>query len=414
MKKILLTTVALLSMASASVFGMYGWDSAWIDFLTHGNQFRARTDQLGFVLGNDTIKGTFGFRANRGFLGSLLQVNNAREGYDNNGSVSRQSESSHFGESKYFDATISAGIGYTSSAISVGVGYNFTYLDRMIQVHTPVLVLNALDNNLRIAFPIQVAAAKNYGLTTRMAKGEANNGATNDYLGVSIDPQIRYYTGFEPVSQIRLYVYYGMNKVTLDKNVANDLKDVSKTIQSFGFQFRLYGTYQVEDVTVSPFLKLTYRTALNNGFGKNYEEAMGAGSKDTTKFGVNDNVTSSSYWYQSVTAINALGNGDGFKNPYSLKIEAPVGLSASSDTVSLYLEPSLGFAITGNQNKNIKDIYALTYGVYGEIYVTPVKNLEWYFEAEIDGASKVADSSGRQTAITFNASTGITWYLPQL
>ena len=74
MKKIFLTTIALLSMASASVFGMYGVNSdSWILFLTHGNQFRARMGQLGFTLGNDTIKGTFGFFNNgRGAYGSML------------------------------------------------------------------------------------------------------------------------------------------------------------------------------------------------------------------------------------------------------------------------------------------------------------------------------------------------------
>ena len=78
MRKIFLTAIALLSMASASVFGMYGVDSAWIDFLTHGNQFRARMQQLGFTLGNDTIKGTFGFN-NAGYggvYGSILSTNN--------------------------------------------------------------------------------------------------------------------------------------------------------------------------------------------------------------------------------------------------------------------------------------------------------------------------------------------------
>ncbi|MEI0492132.1 cell surface protein, partial [Brachyspira intermedia] len=63
MKKVLLTAMALLTIASASAFGMYGDRDSWIDFLVHGNQFRARMDQLGFVLGNGTIKGTFGFRS---------------------------------------------------------------------------------------------------------------------------------------------------------------------------------------------------------------------------------------------------------------------------------------------------------------------------------------------------------------
>ena len=112
MKKIFLTTMALLTMASASVFGMYGVDTDWIFFLTHGNQFRARLDQLGFTLGNDTIKGTFGFDNNTTFggqYGGLL--------VDNDPLGSHRSS---------WIPSISMGIGYTSSAISVGVGYNAT------------------------------------------------------------------------------------------------------------------------------------------------------------------------------------------------------------------------------------------------------------------------------------------------
>ena len=84
MKKILLTTVALLSIASASVFGMYGVDTDWIFFLTHGNQFRARLDQLSFTLGNDTIKRTFGFDNNNSFggvYGGLLVDNELTGGH---------------------------------------------------------------------------------------------------------------------------------------------------------------------------------------------------------------------------------------------------------------------------------------------------------------------------------------------
>ena len=78
MKKIFLTTITLLSIASASVFGMYGANSGWINFLTHGNQFRARMNQLGFTLGNDTIKGTFGFfNDGRGAYGSMLSQSTA-------------------------------------------------------------------------------------------------------------------------------------------------------------------------------------------------------------------------------------------------------------------------------------------------------------------------------------------------
>ncbi|TXJ51404.1 cell surface protein, partial [Brachyspira aalborgi] len=69
--------------------------------------------------------------------------------------------------------------------------------------------------------------------------------------------------------------------------------------------------------------------------------------------------------------------------------------------------PSLGLKITGSASKNVKEAYDLGYGVYGEIYITPVKNVEWYFEAEL-GNLDLGKGLG------FNASTGITWYLPAL
>ena len=140
MKKIFLTTIALLSMASASVFGMYGVDTDWINFLTHGNQFRARLDQLGFTLGNDTIKGTFGFDNNTGYGGVY-------------GSLLSSAETTN---KMYYDfnPSISMGLGYTSSLISVGVGYNATVGSNTSKyngktepktvnksAHTPVLVL---------------------------------------------------------------------------------------------------------------------------------------------------------------------------------------------------------------------------------------------------------------------------------
>ncbi|MBT8757154.1 cell surface protein, partial [Brachyspira hyodysenteriae] len=52
MKKFFLIMTVLLSMSYCSIFGMYGDQDDWIDFLTDGNQFRARMDQFGFVLGN--------------------------------------------------------------------------------------------------------------------------------------------------------------------------------------------------------------------------------------------------------------------------------------------------------------------------------------------------------------------------
>ena len=218
MKKIFLTAIALISIASAQVFGMYGVDSDWIDFLTHGNQFRARLEQLGFTLGNDTIKGTFGFDSPSSTLGQILSMNGLSDNWYPN---------------------ISAGIGYTSSAISVGAGYNATIGNKQRGVdgknhrqaaHTPVLVLNALDNAFRMAIPIQVFSTKDVRTTSTDTSTNASMTA------ISLDPQFRYYTGLDFLPQIRLLVYYG-HQETQAKSSSSDTKT---KFDSFGFQFRIY------------------------------------------------------------------------------------------------------------------------------------------------------------------------------
>ncbi|TXJ14716.1 cell surface protein [Brachyspira aalborgi] len=369
MRKIFLTAIALLSMASASVFGMYGVDSGWIDFLTHGNQFRARMQQLGFTLGNDTIKGTFGFNNNAGYggvYGSLLSTTDGMY-YD-------------------FKPSISMGLGYTSSLISVGVGYNVTIGPRvnkyngkaeqkLVQqaAHTPVLVLNALDNAFRMAIPIQV-----------YQKSDKTPVSEYKYTAVSMDAQIRYYTGLDMLPQIRLYLRFG-HYDTEDKvgNITTKTK-----AESFGFDFRLHFGAMVEEVALQPIVKIQFNTAL----GKNHNTARIQAI----------NILKGS---QTVSINDVLKND---KNPYTLNIIPALGISANSDIVSLYLEPSLGLKITGSASKNVKEAYDLGYGVYGEIYITPVKNVEWYFEASIDNLD--ANTKG----LSFAGSTGITWYLPAL
>ena len=364
MRKIFLTAIALLSMASASVFGMYGVDSGWIDFLTHGNQFRARLDQLGFTLGNDMIKGTFGFKNPYSF-GDMLKVPADGDGK--------------------FIPDMSMGIGYTSSAIGVGVGYTMSFGDKVpiykgkvtpknqLQLgHTPVLVLNALDNALRIAVPIQV-----YQKSDKLV-GDISDKVT----AVSMDAQIRYYTGLDMLPQIRLYLRFG-HYDTEDKvgNITTKTK-----AESFGFDFRLFFGAMVEEVALQPIVKIQFNTAL----GKNH---------NTTRIQAINILKGSQ-------TVNGVLKND--KNPYTLNIIPALGISANSDIVSLYLEPSLGLKITGSASKNVKEAYDLGYGVYGEIYITPVKNVEWYLEASIGNLD--ANTKG----LSFAGSTGITWYLPAL
>ena len=362
MKKVLLTAMALLTIASTSVFGMYGKNDGWIDFLTHGNQLRVRMDRVGFVLGNGTIKGTFGLFANRGFLGSILSATN--------GTVD-------------FRPTVSAGIGYTSDVIGVGVGYNFTYINKNLQVHTPVLMINALNNNLRISAPIQVAVSDKEITGVK-------------YTGVAFNNiQLRYYTGIDAFNAIRLYAYYRNN--TYEYTESGD----KAVAEALGFQARFYFLRtQVGDVTVNPYVRVEYYTALK---GDNF-----------------DNFTAEGYDASTFSIPTGVKQYD--VSPYKFAIKPVLSLAANSDYVSLYFEPSLGYALAGSKTKASEGVasvetmtHALNWGAYAELYITPVKDLEWYFEMDVNGnVTPEKKPNSVLTPVYFETSTGITWYLPAL
>lgn len=397
MKKVLLTAMALLTIASASVFGMYGANSDWIDFLVHGNQLRARMNQFGFVLGNDMIKGTVGFKSEGSALGAIMNTTTVTP----NGSATKQ----------FFDfiPTVSAGIGYTSDVFGIGIGYNYTYRHNKVPVstkngyglsiHTPVLAINAINDSLRIVVPVQIAV-KNGDIAPDAAG--LNGTDKTKYMGISMDPQIRYYTGIEAFNEIRLYVYYGMNEYTSQAGV-------KQTASSFGFELRPYFGATVGDVALKPFVKIGYDTALD---AKGKSTAVAASTR----------VSSSSVVYYSAPAAGDTTTVTYDSNPWELRLIPTLGLSANSDIVSLYVEAGLGYVAndTGRKLNNgangIK--HKLGWSSYGEIYITPVKDLEWYFEAEIGNynfsedallANNIGDLN-----VQFNASTGITWYLPAL
>ena len=391
MKKVLLTAMALLTIASTSAFGYYGANSDWIDFLVDANQFRARLRQIGFVLGNDTIRGVFGFRAENAQWGSLA-IDDTIHPIDELNSKNYLN----------FTPTLSAGIGYTSDAFSIGVGYNYNYKHDTLgnnqltkngvglSIHTPVVTLTAMQDSLRLAIPIQVAV-KNGDITESDNAGYITDKAK--YLGVSMDPQIRYYTGIEAFNEIRLYVKYGMNEYTAQNGA-------KETLSSFGFDFRAYFGATVGDVALKPFIKITYDTALD-AKGKNVMNTSAGAYEDITS------ITAGSALYASdVTA------GGYVENPWKLEVLPTLGLSANSDIVSLYVEAGLGYK-TWNDGRStdskVDQHHGLRWNAYGEIYITPVKDLEWYFETEI-GNPTYTQSGGGQ--IVFNNSTGITWYLP--
>ncbi|TVL83101.1 cell surface protein [Brachyspira hyodysenteriae] len=386
MKKVLLTAMALLTIASASAFGMYGDRDSWIDFLVHGNQLRARMDQLGFVLGNGTIKGTFGFRSQS----AVTKIGNILSG--NTGNVDLQT-------------TISAGIGYTSEPFGIGVGYNYTYVNPRLGVHTPVLMINALNNNLRIAVPVQIAVS--HDPFNDSAKFPYSS-STKDYMGISTDIQLRYYTGIDAFNAIRVYFKYGQAGCKT-ANGANEY-----FAQSLGFEARFYFlNTPVGNVTINPFIKVAYNTALK-------------GVSRTVRAGEAVQNTVSGYHPSNpnykLDAFAGRYIGKDFKwdsNPYDVKAQAVLGITANSDVVSLYVEPSLGYQatylgknISENPYLNIdsKVQHSLAWGAYAELYVRPVQDLEWYFEMDVNNGGTRQESG--ILPVYFKSTTGITWYLP--
>lgn len=387
MKKVLLTAMAILTVASASVFGMYGATSDWIDFLVHGNQLRVRMDRLGFVLGNDTIRGTFGFRYDGGVPAKHF------------GSIFTKQ-----GDSVSAVPTISGGLGYTSDMFSIGVGYGFGYVNKNLFSHTPVITFTALDDSLRVAIPVTIASSDNAD----------NDAVANDittkkgYLGINTDVQIRYYTGIDAFNLIRFHLFYGQNGYKVGTT--------EYSAQSLGFQLRLYFLKtQIGNVTINPYVRAEFHTALGA------EGKTGTLDQYGNLSGASTGVTAISTGLGTHTANTAThANQIYASNPWKFVLRPTLQLAASSDYVSFIFEPRLGYVASssGKQDalRRAEEVkHSLAWGAYAELYLTPVKDLEWYFEIDVGDPSSVneaVNNTALNTGVYFETSTGITWYLP--
>ncbi|MBW5410567.1 cell surface protein, partial [Brachyspira hampsonii] len=265
---------------------------------------------------------------------------------------------------------------------------------------TPVLMINALNDNLRIVVPVQILVHN--GELQRI-----DNLYQYDHLGISTDTQIRYYTGIDAFNEIRLYVKYGQLGYKTDSYVDQNYGQ-EFFARSFGFETRFYFlNTPIGNVTVNPFIKVAYNTALH-GF--------------STMVRAVDSLSETIEGYYPNVSFSATGNINAKwdKNPYDVTVQAVLALTANSDIVSLYLEPSLGYMAKylgklhyadqdGEYNLDFKVNHYLSWGAYAELYITPVKDLEWYFEMDVNNSD--ANSTG--VPVSFAATTGITWYLPE-
>ncbi|KLI33302.1 cell surface protein, partial [Brachyspira hyodysenteriae] len=86
----------------------------------------------------------------------------------------------------------------------------------------------------------------------------------------------------------------------------------------------------VGNVTINPFIKVAYNTALHGystmvrSLDGMYEEIEG-------------------YYPDTIVSPQVNINAKWDKNPYDVTVQAVLGVTANSDIVSLYVEPSLGY-----------------------------------------------------------------------
>ena len=409
MKKLLI--ILLFTLIPMSLFGFYGDGSgrSFIDFLMDKDQLRARTDQIGFLYGTEHIRVAFGVTGNTS--GVIL------DNWTNDSQTNRKLND-------YFRPSVALAVGYKSDLISVGGAYQFKYIDSNYMVHTPALMLTAMDNTLRLNIPVAI--------------GVGNNFIKNTFI-VSTAVEARYYLHkfIDYFSQLRLYFYYGYARMSYAKIVSSsdevfgvdpNSKAIYKDQTSIGLDLRAYFNFPTDKgVSIEPYLRVLYSAALDT------VENLG-GVLNRNK-GENFNITPYGFDYTSlsfdVSGTEKLSGGyiasvPGIPNPqgrvpisgiYRVGIALPLGLRASNDFVSLYVEPSLAVTIFGGkisllgvERKGF--FYTFGYVVYSELTVTPVKYLELFLELQTGGASRLGGDlyGAGTTTMILNASSGIAWY----
>ena len=411
MKKLI--TILFFILIANRVFGFYGDGSgrSFIDFLMDKDQLRFRTDQMGFLYDCETD-----------YLRLALGVTGRTSGifFDNFTNDYSESEKLRI----YFRPAVSLALGYKSDLISVGGAYQFRYIDTNYMVHTPVLMLTAMDNTLRFNIPIAV------GIGERTVK--------NTFI-ISTAVEVRYYFHkfIDYFSQLRLYVYYGYARMgwaqkLFDEGVDVDPnnKNIFKEQSSIGVDLRAYFNFPTASgLSIEPYIRVLYSQALEtvenqNGYLRRYSGNnfnVNAYGFDAGSLGIapGEQEEFSGGYVASTPAIPSPQGLFAIEGIYRVGVALPVGFRASCDYYGFYLEPSLSLTIMDGKsislmNMNKKGPFCtFGYVVYAELYLTPKPEIELYLEFQTGGATRwgnldPAYSDG--TSLVINASAGIAWY----
>ena len=411
MKKLI--TILFFILIANRVFGFYGDGSgrSFIDFLMDKDQLRFRTDQMGFLYDCETD-----------YLRLALGVTGRTSGifFDNFTNDYSESEKLRI----YFRPAVSLALGYKSDLISVGGAYQFRYIDTNYMVHTPVLMLTAMDNTLRFNIPIAV------GIGERTVKNTL-------IISTAVEARYYFHKFIDYFSQLRLYVYYGYARMgwaqkLFDEGVDVDPnnKNIFKEQSSIGVDLRAYFNFPTASgLSIEPYIRVLYSQALEtvenqNGYLRRYSGNnfnVNAYGFDAGSLGIapGEQEEFSGGYVASTPAIPSPQGLFAIEGIYRVGVALPVGFRASCDYYGLYLEPSLSLTIMDGKsislmNMNKKGPFCtFGYVVYAELYLTPKPEIELYLEFQTGGATRwgnldPAYSDG--TSLVINASAGIAWY----
>ncbi|WP_028330577.1 cell surface protein [Brachyspira alvinipulli] len=406
MKRLYYVLTALI----ISAYSMFGYTilEDFNDFLVDENQLTIRLDRFGVLAGTENFRFMIGVE---GESAGVL-VDNLTSGIKGGISV--------------FYPAPTAGIAYKTESFGVGLGYQFKYVTSTWQAHTPIITATALNDNLRINIPVTIGIG---------GKNTVNEGD----IAVSTDIRIEYYTGNDIFSRIRVNLLYGMYSMKANESRVLSVPVMNTTFgfpndtqaHSIGIDARGYFIAATDPILIEPQIRIVYKASIKDFEGPSYSIMGKTGSSGFGYYQVDAaspigglgsfDSTSMNVPLDGGTATVTIGDVDYYiTKPQYMSLSVPVGFTAENDIMTLYLEPALSFSmLTGGINAGIASskpvrippvFYSLGYLVYGELYITPMPNLEWYFEAQIGGATTV-DGIGNSAdnGLVFNGNTGITW-----
>lgn len=423
MKKILISILIIMSL-SIQLFAYYKSDNM-IDMLVHSNQVMIRTDRFGVLAGTRNWRFAAGLTGADNSAGIILNNLGAPETQQTNANNNEK-----LGVTKFVPSALVA-FGYDSDLFGIAAGYEFTWKSPTYMVHTPVIHMTAMNDAFRINIPVSIGVGQDSYVDGSSLRGT---------MVISTAIEGRYYFYDSPfLSHLRFFFNYGNSTV---KEINN--QDVSFTQQTIGGEFRMYFKIQTERVKIEPIFRMRFDTALattyknignlNTKIVDNYlitakgfipSDPGGTGSV----IGAGGANADTSNGPLQGGYIASMPSSYYAKEPYRIGIALPVGFTATSpdENITFYFEPALSLTIlnakeiysSGTENfpnpadrqRRMNPFYTLGYVVYAELYIRPVKDLEWYTEIQTGGATVAGDlASPSTTKLVLNGKTGISYY----